>query len=160
MAACLFPLPVNKTAASLTATRPKWPGQKSGSGLGGREGGKKRLWTCVGRVDRPFVFIGCEVAAEFRIEEQHVLLSKIHTLTRLHTDTRICSQCDGRMTSAAVAAGQSALWTFKLVYNLLQIWLQFVNNGDVGVDVYIGNRRGGSVKLCEGDFEQKILTIT
>lgn len=74
-----------------------------------------------GRVDRPFMFIGREVAAEFRFEEQHVLLSKIHTLTRLHTDTRIRSQCDDRMTSAAGAAGQSALWTFKPVYNLLQI---------------------------------------
>lgn len=86
----LFLLP-NVTAASLTAMRPKWPGQKSCSGLGGREGrmateGEKKAVR--GRVDRPFISIGCEVAAEFRIEEQHVLLSKIHTLTRLHADTR------------------------------------------------------------------------
>lgn len=75
-----------------------------------------------GRVDRPFIFIGCEVAAEFRTEEQHVQLSKIHTLTRLRTDTHTHSQCDGSMTSAAAAAatgGHSALRTFKPVYNLL-----------------------------------------
>lgn len=77
--------------------------------------------------------------------------------THSHTDTCVRSQCDGRMTSAAVAAGQSALWTFKPVYNLLWIWLQFVNNGDVGVDVYTGNRRRQAVG---GIPEQMILTTT
>lgn len=52
-----------------------WWGARSLSGVrGGRQAVR-------GRVDRPFVVIGCEVAAEFRTEGQHVLLSKIHTLT-------------------------------------------------------------------------------
>lgn len=83
-----------------------------------------------GRADHPFAFIGLEVAAEFRTEEQHVLLSKIHTYYS-HGDTHTHSQCDCRMTSAAAAAaGQSALWAFRPTYNLLQFLLQFVNNGD------------------------------
>lgn len=74
-----------------------------------------------GRGDRPSLSIGCGAAAEFRIEEQHVLLSKIHTLTMLQTHTRTLSQCDGRMTSAAFTAGQTAPWSLKPVHNRLYI---------------------------------------
>lgn len=89
---CLFLLPVNKAAASLTATRLKMTRSKVRFRVGwarGQSGERGRKEKAVrGRVDRPFMFIGCEVAAEFRIEEQHVLLSKIHMLAHRHAHTQ------------------------------------------------------------------------
>lgn len=134
----------------MTRSKVRFRVKREGRAVTEGEGEKKKAVR--GRVDRPVMFIGCELAAEFRIEEQHVLPSKIHTLTRLHTGTCIRSQCDGRMTSAATAAGQSALLDIQTCLQpLTDLITSFVNNGDVGVHVCIGNRNSGSFNVCWGD---------